>query len=1136
MNPFTRMLIVWLLCLPGLNTFADNGDSASTINLSISATASVPTTELVKSRIDEISAATEINEKDKAALTELYRQTLSNLELNAAHRKKADSFKAIIEDGSNELTRLNTDLKIATDEAATPPGSIDNLPLFEIEQKLQRLKADQAIAETRLAELENEYKNEKDRPSQIRKRLAQVQSLLAKYASTPKTAPENTEFSDLNEARSWLDASHRVQLRSEALMLEQELSSHPTRQDLLEAKRDLAEINLKILKQQVDFVEDAANRIRLEEAGEAKAEALAAEQVASSKHPLLAELASRNTKLSEEIDRLANEIEGINEDEIEAADAAKQIELDFNTTQQKLEIAGLSQVLGQLLQQKKRALPDTGHFQKQRSIRETKIAETSLYEIQLIEERRALRDKSQYIDSLAGSLLAAERLEIAPELEKLISSRSALIEKAISVQRAYLQSLGELEISQLRLQDVVFRYDNFLDKRLLWIRSTEPVGLDTIMRIPGQAAELLAPTKWQALVKSLLNEVFVSPLFGLALILTIVWVVTRKKLDQLLIESGANVGNLLRDRLTDTLRAMLLIFLIVLPAPLLMLTVGWLLNTSLETTDFTKLIGRSFMMLSPLLFQLQALSLFLAPKSVARVHFGWRESGIERLHQDLGWFTPTIMIMAFVTIIALTDLELGSGSGLGRLLFLILMTVFGVFFYRLAKPKGGTLSILASEDPANVVFRLRHLWFFLLVGPPLGSALVSLAGYMFTAGTLIDRILQSTWFALLVIIVHQLILRWLTLNQRQFRLEAAKAKRRAEQEARQARKSQDDIEGLHTREIEEPEIDLKELDATSRKLLNNALLVIGLVGLWGIWRDVMPAFQILNDVTLWSYTRSEDNEIVPITLSSLALAIIVIIGTVIATRQLPAFIEMALLKHLDMSQGSRYTVTTLTRYTLVALGTAWVFGFLGGSWSEIQWIFAALGVGIGFGLQEIVANFISGLIILFERPIRVGDVVTVGDTDGVVTRIQIRATTIRNFDRKELLVPNKNFITQELLNWSLSDQTTRIMIKVGVAYGSDAERALLIMEEVAKEHPRVINDPAPFCVFEEFGDNALLLSLRCYIDDIDYRLRTITDINIAINQRMTDAGIEIAFPQRDIHLDTKHPLDIHLHHKNTEKD
>jgi len=158
----------------------------------------------------------------------------------------------------------------------------------------------------------------------------------------------------------------------------------------------------------------------------------------------------------------------------------------------------------------------------------------------------------------------------------------------------------------------------------------------------------------------------------------------------------------------------------------------------------------------------------------------------------------------------------------------------------------------------------------------------------------------------------------------------------------------------------------------------------------------------------------------------------------------------------------------------------------------------------------------------------VGDVVTVGNTDGIVTRINIRATTIRNWDQRELLVPNKNFITQELLNWSLSDQTTRILIRVGVAYGSDVDRAMLLMEEAANAHTRVVEDPDPFVVFDEFGDSALLLSLRCYIDDIDFRLRTITELNQAIYRSLNAAGIEIAFPQSDVHLDTRKPLEIRV--------
>jgi small-conductance mechanosensitive channel len=201
---------------------------------------------------------------------------------------------------------------------------------------------------------------------------------------------------------------------------------------------------------------------------------------------------------------------------------------------------------------------------------------------------------------------------------------------------------------------------------------------------------------------------------------------------------------------------------------------------------------------------------------------------------------------------------------------------------------------------------------------------------------------------------------------------------------------------------------------------------------------------------------------------------------------------------------------------------------LGVQSSQLQWLVAALGVGIGFGLQEIVANFVSGLIILFERPVRVGDIVSVGGTDGVVTRIRIRATTIRNWDRQELLVPNKDLVTGRVLNWSLSDKMTRVVVVAGVAYESDVDAALELMREAAEEHPKVLDDPAPVLSFEGFGDNALTLILRAYLASIDDRVATITDLHKAINRKFAAAGIVIAFPQRDLHLDASRPLQVEL--------
>jgi potassium efflux system protein len=249
-----------------------------------------------------------------------------------------------------------------------------------------------------------------------------------------------------------------------------------------------------------------------------------------------------------------------------------------------------------------------------------------------------------------------------------------------------------------------------------------------------------------------------------------------------------------------------------------------------------------------------------------------------------------------------------------------------------------------------------------------------------------------------------------------------------------------------------------------------------------------------------------------------------------AARHIPALLELTLLQRLPLSRASRYAVTTLTQYIVAMVGLVISFKALGLQWSSIQWLVAALSVGLGFGLQEIVANFISGIILLFEQPIRVGDVVTVDGTSGTVSRIRIRATTIVSWERQELVIPNKTFITGQLINWTLSDTVTRVFISVGVSYESDTRKAMELMAEAAAEHPKILTEPPPRISFEGFGDNALTLKLnmRAFLNEVDARLQTITELHQAILDKLRAAGIEIAFPQRDLHLDTSRPLELVL--------
>ena len=198
---------------------------------------------------------------------------------------------------------------------------------------------------------------------------------------------------------------------------------------------------------------------------------------------------------------------------------------------------------------------------------------------------------------------------------------------------------------------------------------------------------------------------------------------------------------------------------------------------------------------------------------------------------------------------------------------------------------------------------------------------------------------------------------------------------------------------------------------------------------------------------------------------NLAVALLILVIATIVTRNIPGLLEVVILQRLPFTAGGRYAIRTITQYVLAIIGVAVAFDAIGIGWSNVQFLAAAMTVGLGFGLQEIFANFVSGLIILFERPVRVGDVITVGGISGTVTRIRMRATTVVDWDRKELIIPNKEFVTGQIVNWSLSDSVLRITIPVGVSYESDTELARDLLLEVAASNTFVLTDPTPRALF-----------------------------------------------------------------------
>lgn len=262
----------------------------------------------------------------------------------------------------------------------------------------------------------------------------------------------------------------------------------------------------------------------------------------------------------------------------------------------------------------------------------------------------------------------------------------------------------------------------------------------------------------------------------------------------------------------------------------------------------------------------------------------------------------------------------------------------------------------------------------------------------------------------------------------------------------------------------------------------------------------------------------------PITLLSIMLFLVVLLSFFIFAKVLIRIIGGRILKRMQIEKSIRYNLERIAYYFLAVIGVIVAFQFIGINLSGIAVILGFLSVGIGFGLQNVTSNFISGLILLFERPIKIGDRVTVGDTLGDVVAINMRATTIRTINNISIIVPNSEFISERVINWSHGDKKVRIDIDVGVHYNSDLDTVLRCLKEVAIETKYVMKQPEPIVQHTGFGDSSWNMILRCWVADPKIHLQVRSDLNCAIVRKFRENNVEIPYPQRDLHVRSAIPI------------
>jgi len=1090
------------------------------------------------------AAGAELPESDeaRAKLAEIEEQIAQLRARTEEWTRQAAEYERARRDAPERLSVIERE--IAKLQRGQPRAVGAGATVEELETELLGAEQDLVLARKEGLALDEEAANRSARRKKIPELLAAAKERLRELGTAPPAAPGET--AQLSAARERLASVRRSALEREIEAYEAELVSYDARGQLLAKRLDRATYAVTAQEERIEKLRAALAARQRGEAERAAASArellLEAQSLAPAVQAVVRELAEQNEQLAQERasdDGLLAKIDEVSRKLARAEERVAEIDADFARLTTKIEAAGLSDSVGLLLRKQRSEAPDVGMYRRYIRLRQQEISAVQLQQMELRDQRRALTDIDGVLEramaSLETSITPSERAAIESLLRELLEVKRRYLDLLIREYETYFQKLVDFDARQQELVEKTEQLLRYINQRILWIPSGGAVRPELAADARDALGWLFAPRFVQQLLRALGALALAAPLLNaLVLALLILVFASRPRIRERIRALGAEARDPSCKRDAPTWEVAGLSVLLAAWGPGLLAYLGWRLAISPDATQYVRCFAHASLAAALIWLTLQIPRQLLRRDGLAEAHFGWPSQAVRDLRRHLSW----LIAIAIPTVFTIEIFELRGEDAwkesVGRLAFLAMMAALGSSSHRLLRERVGALWCIAHASSGPPVRRwLWRLAHALAIAVPLVLAVAAVRGFYWTSLQLATSYYFTLVLLFMLMVVFRLCWRWSLLARR--RLAIARA--RHAQQLRAAERAQE-IE-TSAADQAEPEIDLGTVSAQTGRLLKSATIFALLIGLWLIWANLLPAVGILREVELWSTTETltadttdaagvrhftQEEGVVPVTLADLCLAILIAVMTFAVARNLPGLLEISLLRQLGTAPGERYAYATILKYAITLVGVALAFNAIGVGWSNIQWLVAAVGLGLGFGMQEIFANFVSGLIILFERPIRVGDTVTIGDVSGTVSRIRIRATWITGFDRKELVVPNKEFVTSRLINWSLSDPVLRVDIRVGIAYGSDTGKALEVLMAVADRNAHVLKDPRPKALFLGFGESSLDFELRVFSPDVEHWLPIRHELHLAIDAAFREAGIEIAFPQRDIHVRSVPPL------------
>lgn len=1098
----------------------------------------IPETTEISEALSAVNTATDLTDTQKNSRVSELNHASSILTQYTGLQDQESSFAQRVSKADQELSILENTLKELNAQL--------NAPLSPIPDNEQQ---DAEALTRRLADLNATLTKAQSDLSQASSELVNLQTLPNRAQSV--IASNNTRIAELNEKLSTLSGKENTleyrifafevyTLDKENDFIEEQLSSQTILQDVANRKAAIAAVQIKNLNREIAQVQTYQNQLLK---GSVPAEDYVSE--------LFADIASMQDELSgneQIVTQLNRQLQSNSQmtrelNLVESALAAsRQMERNLN---EQLNSLNSSLLLSRLLNRQQSEIPEVKISYNLNEL----IPNLNLWLYDLRVYRDKIVDADAYIEELIARHPDLESRKA--DLRTFVQLRKSLVDQLYQAMSLGLASAINLKVRYEELQTVTTRVKATVNDHLFWLASNQPLGADLLFSLPR-----LLKAQVSSFIKSAQNPAWIKDtLTTMALVLiplSLIYFGVRRADPKLLSADNRMALNLGKssDSLRLTFRALAINLVRILPRVALITGIGTVF-ASLVLDDRREQMSVILMVLLHVLVFTYTLAL-LKPNGFAQRYFCVPPRILERRYTFIDRvYIAVLPIIIVANIRELDPTQIGADN-IGYLIMLVCSAALVCILLRSIRGKltAGGLKLID-------LFKIS-----LSLALPLALFIMLALGYYYTAIKLVNRVAFTFYTVLLYALVSQTVRRSLFVMEEQLMRKSRenrilpcnltketgdttpKASTHQSHSETAASSSQSSVPSsarasfgtalgalsqaeqnalaLTQNRSRSDTLRMELINFRAFRLINTVLLCLTAIAIYLQWNDLAGVLTYLDTVHLWSSSETIDGQLVItsyLSLADICLAILILLITMVLNRNLPALLER--LSMLGLSGGHKstgYTIRIVTSYAIITIGIILTAGALGISWNNLQWLVAALSVGLGFGLQEIFGNFVSGLIILFERQIRVGDIITLNNLSGTVSKIRIRSTTIVAFDNKEVMIPNKSFITSALTNWSLSNTVTKLEFVIGVAYGTDLEKAKNILRNIILSCGNLAPDKAFSVYVTAMMDSCINITADVFVSEIGKRKPTFDYLCQETLRRFDAAGIEIPFNQLEVRL------------------